>query len=112
MHLALHEDRHWSSPNSLPGIPELCLLHAARPSIAELLMVEGFHERDTGECRNRYRQDRNIWRGRWHCGVMPQEMHAAFAAEGLDWRDYGFLGYDSWDATEATKDAQAREAAL
>ena len=37
---------------------------------------------------------------RLHCGVIAQQVIAAFAEEGLDATRYGLLCHDSWEATE------------
>lgn len=34
---------------------------------------------------------------RWHFGAMAQAVRDAFAAQGLDGRDYGLLCYDEWE---------------
>lgn len=39
--------------------------------------------------------------GRWHFGVIAQDVIAAFAAEGLDAMEYGAVCHDAWDASEA-----------
>ena len=41
---------------------------------------------------------------RLHCGVIAQDVIAAFAAEGLDATRYALLCFDEWDASDAVLD--------
>ena len=37
---------------------------------------------------------------RWHVGVKAQQIVQIMTAHGLDWKEYGFICHDSWEATE------------
>ena len=43
-------------------------------------------------------------KARIHCGVIAQEVKAAFEAQGLKAEDYGLFCYDEWDAIPEEKD--------
>lgn len=40
---------------------------------------------------------------RYHIGVIAQEVVQCFTDHGLDWRKYGIITYEKWDAVEAAK---------
>ena len=40
---------------------------------------------------------------RYHIGVIAQEVVQCFTDHGLDWRKYGIITYDKWDAIEAVE---------
>lgn len=40
---------------------------------------------------------------RYHVGVIAQEVVQCFTDHGLDWRKYGIITYEKWDAIEAVK---------
>lgn len=40
---------------------------------------------------------------RYHVGVIAQEVVQCFTEHGLDWRKYGIITYEKWDAIEAVK---------
>ncbi len=40
---------------------------------------------------------------RYHVGVIAQEVVQCFTDHGLDWREYGIITYEKWDAIEAVE---------
>lgn len=45
--------------------------------------------------------EKGINAARHHIGVIAQEVVQCFADHGLDWRKYGIITYEKWDAAEA-----------
>ena len=45
-------------------------------------------------------------KARIHCGVIAQEVKAAFEAQGLKAEDYALFCYDEWDAISEEKDEE------
>lgn len=46
--------------------------------------------------------------GRWHVGVVAQDVCAAFTDYGLDWRDYEVVKHTKWSGLEEVRDDQGR----
>lgn len=46
--------------------------------------------------------------GRWHVGVVAQDVCAAFTDQGLNWRDYEIVKHTEWSANEEVRDDKGR----
>lgn len=68
-------------------------ISAAERRVAKKLQVKRYKFKDAEEAKE--------GKGRYHFGVIAQEVRDAFESEGLDAHDYGLFCEDSWEDQEA-----------
>lgn len=56
----------------------------------------------------KFRRKQDGATGRWHVGVVAQDVCTAFADQGLDWQDYEIVKHTEWAATEEVRDDKGR----
>lgn len=56
----------------------------------------------------KFRRKQDGATGRWHVGVVAQDVCAAFTDQGLDWRDYEIVKHTEWPAAEEVRDDKGR----
>lgn len=56
----------------------------------------------------KFRRKQDGAAGRWHVGVVAQDVCAAFTDHGLDWRNYEIVKHTEWTAAEEVRDDKGR----